>query len=319
MAQWATFAGVTIVVLCLLLVLTHLSERAVSPGDGGATDLSDAAESHPPKPVEWDETQHPPSAPDRSPPASTDSTSPSEYSGQTPDSPSQHTDSPPESSDSSREQPLPQTASSSPADLSTAELLANVALSQGLFAVVLIGAAIYADIPAEAFGIEVSSAYVVSGLLLGTAIGIALYLANEIGAAGATWLGFDHDETLREMLAPESRAGWLVLLIVVLPLIAFFEELLFRAALIGVLSAGFDLSPFVLAVVSSIAFGLGHGIQGSVGVLVTAALGFVLALVFIATGSLLVVVVAHYLINAFEFVVHEGLGLEWASVLESYN
>ena len=33
-----------------------------------------------------------------------------------------------------------------------------------------------------------------------------------------------------------------------LPIIAVFEELLFRAALIGVLAAGFDLSPWLLAV-----------------------------------------------------------------------
>jgi hypothetical protein len=40
------------------------------------------------------------------------------------------------------------------------------------------------------------------------------------------------------------------------------------------------------------------------------ALGFVLAAAFVRTGGLLVVV-AHYLVNALEFVVHEGLGLEW--------
>ncbi|MCH7661371.1 MAG: CPBP family intramembrane metalloprotease domain-containing protein, partial [Euryarchaeota archaeon] len=40
-------------------------------------------------------------------------------------------------------------------------------------------------------------------------------------------------------------------------------------------------------------------------------LGFVLAAAFILTESLLVVVVAHYLVNALEFVVHEGFGIEW--------
>jgi uncharacterized membrane protein len=38
----------------------------------------------------------------------------------------------------------------------------------------------------------------------------------------------------------------------------------------------------------------------------------VLAVTFVLTGSLLVVVVAHYLVNALEFVVHEGLGFEWS-------
>ena len=112
------------------------------------------------------------------------------------------------------------------------------------------------------------------------------------------------------MLAPDSLAGWALLLGVVLPLIAGFEELLFRGALVGVLSAGFGWSPWLLAVVSSVAFALGHGAQGSVGVAVTGLLGFVLAAGYIITGSLLVVVVAHYLVNAVEFVAYEGLDLE---------
>jgi membrane protease YdiL (CAAX protease family) len=100
-----------------------------------------------------------------------------------------------------------------------------------------------------------------------------------------------------------------VLLGVILPIIAGVEEFLFRAAAIGVTAAAFDTSPWALAVVSSIAFALGHGAQGRIGVVVTGGLGFALAAVFVVTDSLLVVVVAHYLVNALEFVVHEGVGL----------
>ena len=60
----------------------------------------------------------------------------------------------------------------------------------------------------------------------------------------------------------------------------------------------------VLAVASSVAFAAGHGAQGRLGIAATGVLGFVLAAVFVATESLLVVVVAHYIINAVEF----GLG-----------
>ncbi|AEH38631.1 CPBP family intramembrane glutamic endopeptidase [Halopiger xanaduensis] len=203
-----------------------------------------------------------------------------------------------------------------PGNLSTGMLLANVALSQGLFALVLLGAVIYTGVPPDALGIEFSVAYLRQGLLLGTGAGLVLYVGNELGAAAATRLGFDHDEELRELLAPDSLAGWAVLLFGVLPIIAGFEELLFRAALIGAVSTGFGVSPWVLAVVSSLAFAVGHGMQGSVGVVVTGLLGFVLAAVFIVTGSFLVVVVAHYLINALEFAVHEGIDLEWTGGLE---
>lgn len=203
-----------------------------------------------------------------------------------------------------------------PSELSTGMLLANVALSQGLFALVLLGAVLYTGIPADALGFEFSVAYLERGVVLGTAAGLVLYVGNEIGAATATRFGFDHNEQLRELLAPDSARGWAVLLLAVLPIIAVFEELLFRAALIGVVWTHYGVDPWLLAVGSSVAFAIGHGMQGSVGVVVTGALGFVLAAIFIVTESLLVVVVAHYLVNALEFAVHEGLKVDWAAPLE---
>jgi membrane protease YdiL (CAAX protease family) len=146
---------------------------------------------------------------------------------------------------------------------------------------------------------------------VGAGLGLALYAANEVAATVGDRLGVGADEGLREALAPSSVVGWAVLLLVVLPIIAGFEELLFRGILVGVFAAGFGVSPWLLAVFSSVAFALGHGAQGPAGVIVTGLLGFVLAAAFVLTGSLLVVVVAHYLVNALEFVVHEGLDVDW--------
>jgi membrane protease YdiL (CAAX protease family) len=196
-------------------------------------------------------------------------------------------------------------------NVSTAALLANVAVSQGLFAVLLLAGAWYAEIPAWAFGAALDAA-TPGHVAVGVAVGVGLYAANEVGAAAGEQFGLGGSEELRSALAPESPAGWAVLLLFVLPVIAGFEELLFRGALVGVFSAGFDVSPWAMAVVSSVAFALGHGAQGRLGVVVTGTLGLVLAATFVLTGSLLAVVVAHYLVNALEFVVHEGLGWEWA-------
>lgn len=194
-------------------------------------------------------------------------------------------------------------------NLSTTALLANVAVSHGLFFLILSGAAYLANIPVRAFGITRGT---VTGdlILLGIGGGAVLYAANEIGAAFGKRHGFAGSEALRELLAPTTGPGWFALLFGVLPLIALFEEALFRGAMIGVVSAGFDLSPWLLAVVSSIVFGFGHGAQGRIGIVVTAVLGLALAAVYIASGSLLVVVVAHYVINVLEFLVHEWLGWE---------
>jgi len=201
-----------------------------------------------------------------------------------------------------------------PASLSTGALLANVAASQGFFGVVLVGAAWFASIPLADFGVSVGDPWSVGApaVAVGAAVGLALYVANELSASVLDSTGVDYSESLRAHLAPESLRGWVVLLGVVLPIIAGFEELLFRAALVGVLAAGFGVSPWALAVASSVAFAVGHGAQGPGGVAVTGVLGFALAATLVLTGSLLVVVVAHYLINALEFVIHEGLGIEWA-------
>ncbi|AFZ72009.1 CPBP family intramembrane glutamic endopeptidase [Natronobacterium gregoryi] len=316
MENWTAFAGITGVVLVFLLVLSHLTQTSFSDG-------SDTAQS----------------TPRRNGKAALEQSSGGRESGLfgEPGDSGQNADGDAvdvaavleEGDESDRrdadpvDRPVRGRSKRStqgeldPESLSTGVILANVALSQGVFALVLVGAAIYTGIPAEALGIEFSVGYLETGVVVGVAAGLGLYVVNEVGAATATWLGFDHDEQLRELLAPETTRGWVVLLVGVLPIIAVFEELLFRAALIGAFSMGFGIDPWLLAVLSSVAFGIGHGMQGSVGIVVTGLLGFVLAAVFILTGSLLVVVVAHYLINALEFLVHEGLGLEWAETIES--
>ncbi|MFC7044921.1 CPBP family intramembrane glutamic endopeptidase [Halobacteriaceae archaeon GCM10025711] len=205
------------------------------------------------------------------------------------------------------EQPAPAPAQER---MSPELLLANVALSQGLLAVVLALGAWYAAIPLAALGLG-PDALGAGAVLVGVAVGVALYAANEGMALVAKRVGVGYAEDLRELLAPASAREWTVLLVAVLPIIAGFEEFLFRSVLVGAVAAGFGVSPWLLAVGSSVLFGFAHGAQGLGGMLVTGTLGFILAAAFIATDSLLVVVVAHYLVNALEFVVHEGLGVEW--------
>jgi len=195
--------------------------------------------------------------------------------------------------------------------LTTGALLANVAVTQGLVAVIVLAAGWYFSIPADAFGVTGDpSSSGLPAVALGVGSGVLLWLGNEAATAFADAVGAAYDEALRGMLAPASTGGWLLLLGGVLPIIAISEELLFRAALIGVPAAGLGLSPWLLAVGSSVAFALGHGAQGRVGVVVTGGLGFVLAAGYVLSGSLLLVVVAHYVINALEFLVHERLGID---------
>jgi membrane protease YdiL (CAAX protease family) len=193
--------------------------------------------------------------------------------------------------------------------LSSWLLMANVAVTQGLAIVVLLGAAWYFQIPADAFGVPGESVTGLPAVGIGLGFGVVLWAANDLSTTIADAVGAAYDERVRELLAPDSPQGWVALFGVALPLIALGEELLFRGAVIGVTHSGYGISEWALAVLASLAFALGHGAQGRVGVVVTGTLGFVLAAGYIVTGSLLVVVVAHYVINALEFLVHEYLGV----------
>ncbi|MDZ7730063.1 MAG: CPBP family intramembrane glutamic endopeptidase [Natrialbaceae archaeon] len=231
MAQWGTFVGIASVVLVLVLVLAHLTQRAVSTeGPDGLGPLSTKA--------------------------------------------------------SPRKRRL------SP---------------MGSLGLLLVGAALSAAIPASALGIEWSSSALTFGLGIGSVFGIGLFLVSE----GSVWLArqrsIEPDETLREPPSThvDGSAGSL-LAGVALPIVAIVEELLFRAVLIGALAMVSGLSPALLVLPSAVAFGIGHGLQGRLGIAVTALLGLGLGAGYVLTESLLVVIVAHYLVNLLEFVRHEG-------------
>jgi membrane protease YdiL (CAAX protease family) len=200
--------------------------------------------------------------------------------------------------------------------VSTLALFANVTITQALFFAVVVAIAWGSDVPASAFGVgpwagagsvrDLAAIGRATGY--GFAAGLALYVLDDLAAALAERAGYGAPDRLRETLSPATRREWAALLVVVLPTIAVFEETLFRGALVGAFATGFGIDPWPLAVGSSIAFGLGHGAQGRVGIAVTGVLGVALAAIFIATGSLLAVVVAHYVVNAAEFLTHGWIG-----------
>jgi membrane protease YdiL (CAAX protease family) len=276
--RWELFAGVTLIVLLVVLGLSRATARELTTGD---RDLE------------------PPAGGDVAPAPEGGEATPAEDPTPSGDPTLAHERTPTEEPIRRPEVTRPRRSARAPEE----NLLFSAALSQALVGALLVGLAWYAEVPPGALGIDDPS----MAVLPGVALGVGLYAANEAGAWVAERAGIDADESLRELLAPETVGGWLLLLGVVLPLVALVEEFLFRAALVGALAAGFSVSPWLLAVLSSVAFGVGHGLQGPGGVVVTGALGFVLAAAFVLTGSLWVVVVAHYLVNALEFLVHEAL------------
>ncbi|PSP81603.1 CPBP family intramembrane metalloprotease [Halobacteriales archaeon QS_1_68_20] len=195
-----------------------------------------------------------------------------------------------------------------PGGLSWKMLLVNALVVHGLVAAVLLAGAAATAVPFDSFGLP-SGDLGLRPVLVGLGIGLALYVANEVVVAESKLAGLSPDERVREAIAPDTPIGWILTLTITLPLGAAAEELLFRGVLIGALSTGFGAPVWLLAVVSSGAFGVAHSAQGAGGILVTALLGGALAVVFVVTGSLLVAAVAHYVVNVLEIVLHEGLDL----------
>jgi len=274
MPQWAAFVGLTGFLVTVLLALSKLSQRTLSDEHAGLTVGTDSAErlrSAGPADLTYPRFETAATARRRR-----------HVEGQL-----------------SRD------------ELSTGALLANVALTQGLFGVLLAGGAVFFEIPLPALGVAgdaLSTGLPAVGI--GVAAGTGFWVGNELAASVARGFGVGVDESLRELLAPDSAAGWVVLLAVVLPVIAVVEEFVFRAAAIGVPVAGLGAPAWAMVPISSAAFALGHGAQGRVGIAVTGALGAALGALFVVTNSLLAVVVAHYLVNALELTIHEGLGID---------
>jgi membrane protease YdiL (CAAX protease family) len=313
--NWSAFAGLTGVVLVLLLALARLSQGAVKESTGKvskseSTRTESAHDFNGKSRSPWSDDQHE---------IDTDVTRSRQSSdiaveAETDTEIEIHKNAGSNTDENGRETIASSTSASiAQSQFSTGLLLANVALSQGLFAVIIAASAWYTAVPPASLGIDFGNPLSVGlpALATGIVVGLVLYAFNAAGGVCANALGYDYEERLRDLLTPQSSVGWVLLLCGILPIIAVFEELLFRAALIGALSTGFNISPWFLAGGSSAAFAFGHGAQGRLGILVTGVLGFVLAVVFIRTNSLLAVVVAHYLVNALEFTISGALGIEW--------
>ncbi|MGM0371558.1 MAG: CPBP family intramembrane glutamic endopeptidase [Halobacteriota archaeon] len=174
-------------------------------------------------------------------------------------------------------------------------LYANLVATQAI----LLGAVwlllAWTGVPVETLG--VTDRPTILALVLLT---VALVALNE----GASQLAVGTENPLRALLTPDRPLEWLVLAGVVLPVIAISEEVLFRGVLIAGLTAGTELPPVLLIVGSSLGFGLAHTAQGRIGMVVASALGVALGVAFWLSGSLWLVIVAHYLVDLVEFLRH---------------
>jgi CAAX protease family protein len=129
-------------------------------------------------------------------------------------------------------------------------------------------------------------------------LGAGLFLPTYLGAA---WLenalhaiGFSVPATPLPSLTPAPDLAQLLLATVLVVIVALAEETIFRGYLMLRLTAVTE-SPAAAVALSTVIFSIGHGYEGSAGVITVGALGAVFAVVYLWRGSLLAPVTMHFL------------------------
>lgn len=137
--------------------------------------------------------------------------------------------------------------------------------------------------------------------------GVLAPLLNWIGNfAVQRWGPAVYDNRLLRAIVPINQREWVGVVLALLPA-ALLEELLFRSLPLGGLA--WVVSPWVLMWPLSLLFGVMHASQGAWGVVGTAFMGLVLSALFLFTGSIWSVVLAHWLLNVVEVTLAQRQGL----------
>jgi membrane protease YdiL (CAAX protease family) len=130
------------------------------------------------------------------------------------------------------------------------------------------------------------------------ALGIGLFIPLYVSASFLEEIlqkaGFSIPSTPLPSFLTTKSVGELVLAIILVTIIAVVEETIFRGYLILRFKTLVD-SPLLLALISAAIFSLGHGYEGTAGVITVGYMGFIFALIYLWRQSLVAPIVMHFL------------------------
>ena len=130
------------------------------------------------------------------------------------------------------------------------------------------------------------------------AIGAVLFAPMFFGAAQLdrflSRLGFSSPTTPLPSLEPSKSTPEMLLALVLVIIVALTEESIFRGYLLLRFQA-ITRSPFWSVILTAVVFSLGHGYEGTAGVITVGAMGLVFCLVYIWRKSLVAPVTMHFL------------------------
>ncbi len=129
-------------------------------------------------------------------------------------------------------------------------------------------------------------------------LGVGLFIPMFFGAGlldnALQAAGFSAPSTPQPAALAAKGMGEYLLAIVLVSVIAVAEETIFRGYLI-VRFRAITKSPIIAIILSAVIFSLGHGYEGTAGVITVGAMGLVFALVFVWRKSLVAPMVMHLL------------------------
>jgi membrane protease YdiL (CAAX protease family) len=143
---------------------------------------------------------------------------------------------------------------------------------------------------------------------LGVALFVPLFFSANLLERALLTVGFSVPSTPLPSLTPAKDTTELLLAVVLVVIVAVAEENIFRGYLILRLKA-ITASPAAAVVLSAVIFSLGHGYEGSAGVITVGVMGMVFALVYLWRQSLVAPIVMHFLQDFISIVMLPLLGV----------
>jgi membrane protease YdiL (CAAX protease family) len=144
-------------------------------------------------------------------------------------------------------------------------------------------------------------------VLLGMVLFVPIYFGAGLLDSFLNAIGFSSPKAPLPSFLQSSGVSQTILAVILVIVVAIAEETIFRGYLI-LRFKSLTNSAALAAILSAVVFSIGHGYEGSAGVITVGTLGLVFALVYLWRGSLIAPMVMHFLQDFISIVLISLLG-----------
>jgi membrane protease YdiL (CAAX protease family) len=147
-------------------------------------------------------------------------------------------------------------------------------------------------------------------IFLGILLFLPVFFAAEALDGALRHAGFSAPATPMPAFVDIKGTSEIIIAFIMVSVVAVAEETIFRGYLLLRFQKGLQIAPFSAALLSSVIFSLGHGYEGTSGVVTVGFIGLVFALVYQWRGSLVAPIVMHFMQDFSGIVLPPLLGIK---------